>query len=95
MSIKEKNEHTINVAPRLFTGKHFIIYFLFPHYAKCDVISEENKQFKLKYLINKTLPRKSKKRTFITVLNILSPLVKLLNQTICTGMYKLEHPLYN
>ena len=23
MSIKEKNEHTINVAPRLFIGKHF------------------------------------------------------------------------
>ena len=32
-----------------------------PHYAKCDVISGENEQFKLKYLINKTLQRKSKK----------------------------------
>ena len=32
-----------------------------PHYAKCDVISGDNKQFKRKYLINKTLQRKSKK----------------------------------
>ena len=30
-----------------------------PHYAKCDVISRQNKKFKLKYLINKTLQRKS------------------------------------
>ena len=37
------------------------------HYAKCDVISGENKQFKLKYLINKTLQRKKQKRTSITV----------------------------
>ena len=28
------------------------------HYAKCDVISGENKKFKLKYLISKTLVRK-------------------------------------
>ena len=28
-------------------------------YAKCDVISRQNKKFKLKYLINKTLQRKS------------------------------------
>ena len=41
-----------------------MIYFLFRHYAKCDVISEENKQFKLKYLINKTLQCKSKKKNF-------------------------------
>ena len=33
-----------------------------PHYAKCDVISRQNKKFKLKYLINKTLQRKSKKK---------------------------------
>ena len=32
-----------------------------PHYAKCDVISGENKQFKLKYVILKTLQRKNKK----------------------------------
>ena len=42
-----------------------------PHYAKCDVISRQNKKFKLKYLINKTLQRKSTK-TCITVLNTLS-----------------------
>ena len=40
---------------------NFIIYFMMPHYAKCDVISRENNRFKLKYLINKTLQRKSKK----------------------------------
>ena len=31
------------------------------HYAKCDVISGQNKKFKLKYLIDKTLERKSTK----------------------------------
>ena len=41
------------------------------HYAKCDVISGQNKKFKLKYLINKTLDRKST-RTCITVLKVLS-----------------------
>ena len=40
-----------------------------PHYAKRDVISREDKQFKLKYIINKTLQRKSKKKTCLTVLN--------------------------
>ena len=30
-----------------------------PHYAKCDVISRQNKKFKLKYLVDKTLERKS------------------------------------
>ena len=33
-----------------------------PRYAKCDVISRQNKKFKLKYLINKTLQRKSTKK---------------------------------
>ena len=32
-----------------------------PHFAKCDVISGQNKKFKLKYLINKTLQRKNTK----------------------------------
>ena len=32
-----------------------------PHYAKCDVISEQNKKIKLKYLVNKSLERKSTK----------------------------------
>ena len=49
---------------------NFIIYFLMPHYAKCDVISGQNKKFKLKYLVNKTLERKSKKKTCITVLKV-------------------------
>ena len=31
------------------------------HYARCDVISGQNKKFKLKYLINKTLEHKSTK----------------------------------
>ena len=31
------------------------------HYAKCYVIIEENKKFRVKYLINKTLERKSTK----------------------------------
>ena len=30
-----------------------------PHYAKCDVTCRQNKKFKLKYFINKTLERKS------------------------------------
>ena len=29
-----------------------------PHYAKCDVISGQDKKFKLKYLVNQTLERK-------------------------------------
>ena len=41
------------------------MYFLMPYYAKCDVISRENKQFKLKYFINKTLQRKSKKQLLL------------------------------
>ena len=41
---------------------NFIIYFLMPHYAKSDAISEQDKKFKLKYLINKTLERKSTKQ---------------------------------
>ena len=40
---------------------NFIIYFLMPHYEKCDVISRQDKKFELKYLINKTLQRKSTK----------------------------------
>ena len=36
-----------------------------PHYAKCDVISGENKKFKLKYLVNKTLERKSTKELLL------------------------------
>ena len=31
-----------------------------PH-AKCNVISEQNENFKLEYLVNKTLERKSTK----------------------------------
>ena len=44
------------------------------HYAKCDVISGQNKKFKLKYLINKTLERKSTKELdiCITVFKVLS-----------------------
>ena len=41
------------------------------HYAKCDVISGQNKKFKLKYLINKTLQRKSTKGLVLQVLNTL------------------------
>ena len=61
MSIKDKHEHPINVPPRLLSKNNFIIYFLMPHDAKCDVISQQYKKFKLKYLINKTLQRKSTK----------------------------------
>ena len=32
-----------------------------PHYAKCDVIGGQNKKLKLKYLVNKTMERKSSK----------------------------------
>ena len=32
-----------------------------PHHAKCDVISGQNENFKLKYLVNKALERKSTK----------------------------------
>ena len=48
---------------------NFIIYFLTPHYTECDVISRQNKKFKLKYLIN---IKQKYKRTCITVLNALS-----------------------
>ena len=40
---------------------NFMIYFLIPHYAKCDVISRQNKKFKLKYLVNKMFERKTTK----------------------------------
>ena len=39
-----------------------------PHYAKCDVISRQNKKFKLKYLINKMLQRKSTKELVVKVI---------------------------
>ena len=38
-----------------------MIYFLIPHYAKCDVISRQNKKFKLKYLVIKMFERKTTK----------------------------------
>ena len=50
---------SFHVVPSL--ENNFIIYFLMPHYAKCDVISGQNKKFKLKYLFNKTLERKTTK----------------------------------
>ena len=40
---------------------NFIIYFLMPHYAKCDVISGQDKKLKLKYPVNKTLELKCTK----------------------------------
>ena len=45
-----------------------------PHYAKCDVISRQNKKFKLKfkYFINKTMQRKSAKELVLQFLNTLS-----------------------
>ena len=58
MQVKDKHEQTINFSPRLFI-------FLMPHYAKCDVISGQNKKLKLKYLVNKALERKSIKELFI------------------------------
>ena len=36
-------------------------YLTATHYAKCDVIIGQNKKFKLKYLINKMLERKTTK----------------------------------
>ena len=43
-----------------------------PHYAKYDVISRQNKKFKLKYLINKNVAAEKYKRTSTTVLSTLS-----------------------
>ena len=67
MYIKDKHEHTINVPPRFFIGKQLYNLRSDASFAKCDVISGENQQFKLKYLINKTIQRKSKKETIIFV----------------------------
>ena len=39
-----------------------------PRYAKCDVMSGRRKKFKLKYLFNKTLERKSTKKLVLHVL---------------------------
>ena len=36
-------------------------YLTATHYAKCDAISRQNKKFKLKYFVNKTLERKTTK----------------------------------
>ena len=43
-----------------------------PHYAKCDVISGQNKKFKLKYIVNKTFGGQKYKRTCITFLKVIS-----------------------
>ena len=43
-----------------------------PYYAKSDVISEQNKKFKLKYFVNKTFGGQKYKRACITVLKVLS-----------------------
>ena len=71
-----------------------------PHYAKCDVISEQNKKFKLKYLVNKTLERKSTKElvlkeqyhisrifSFLFFLSLYRLLMDLLKKKTC----KLHH----
>ena len=36
-----------------------------PHYAKCDLINRQNKKFKLRYLVNETLDRKSTKELIL------------------------------
>ena len=61
MSIKDKHKHPINDARRLFIGKQLYNLLSDSSLCKCDVISGHNKKFKLKYLINKTLQRKSTK----------------------------------
>ena len=38
-----------------------------PHYAKCDVISGQNENFKLEYLVNKALERKNTKELVFKV----------------------------
>ena len=42
------------------------------HYAKCDVVSRQNKQLKLKYLNKMLLCKITDKKPCITVLNTLS-----------------------
>ena len=36
-----------------------------PHYAKCDIISGQNENFKLEYLINKMFERKTTKEVVL------------------------------
>ena len=52
-------------------GKQY--YSLITHYANCGVINGKNKNFKLKYLINKALQCKSiKELVYITILYYIS-----------------------
>ena len=52
-------EHTINVPPRLFIGRQLYNLLSYMPHTKCDVLAEKTKN------INKTLQRKSKKKTCI------------------------------
>ena len=59
MYVKDKHEpKTINFSPRL-VGKQLYNLLSDASLCKCDVISGQNKKFKLKYLVNKTLEGKS------------------------------------
>ena len=51
--------HIINIARILLIEDIDNWYSTATHYAKYDIISRQNKKFKLKYLINKMLQRKS------------------------------------
>ena len=45
----DQRDHTINFQSHFFTGKWHYNLFLMPHYANYDVISGQNKKFKMKY----------------------------------------------
>ena len=66
-----------------------------PHYAKCDVISEQNKKFKLKYLVNKTLERKSTKELVLKeqchISRIFSFLFFLSLYRLLMDLFKVKH----
>ena len=49
----------------------FTIHFFMPHYGKCDVISEQSKKFKLKYLVNKALELKGQKNLYYSCKSLL------------------------
>ena len=51
--------HHVNISEILLIQNINNWYSTATHYAKCDVISRQNKKFKLKYLTNKTLERKT------------------------------------
>ena len=56
---------------------NFIIYFLMPHYAKCDVISGQKQKIQTEISHQQRVGAQKYKRSCITVLKVLSHNAKI------------------